>query len=85
MSVIDAVSRLVPGVLSEESSYENESHFNGLLEYPQYTRPPVFMGRKVPEVLISGHHANIEKWRREKSEEITKARRPDLLRQKSDE
>ena len=67
MSVIDAVSRLIPGVLSEESSYENESHFNGLLEYPQYTRPPVWHGREIPEILISGHHANIEKWKREQS------------------
>ena len=67
MSVIDAVSRLIPGVLSEESSYENESHFNGLLEYPQYTRPPVWHGREIPDILISGHHANIEKWKREQS------------------
>ena len=83
--LVDAVSRLLPGVLADPSCYEEESIASGLLEYPQYTRPPVFMGREVPEVLISGHHANIEKWRREKAEEITKARRPDLLRQKSDE
>ncbi len=79
MSVIDAVSRLVPGVLSEESSYENESHFNGLLEYPQYTRPPVWHGREIPEILISGHHANIEKWKREQSLLTTLKKRPDML------
>ncbi len=79
MSVIDAVSRLIPGVLSEESSYENESHFNGLLEYPQYTRPPVWHGREIPEILISGHHANIEKWKREQSLLNTLKKRPDML------
>ena len=79
MSVIDAVSRLIPGVLSEESSYENESHFNGLLEYPQYTRPPVWHGREIPEILISGHHANIEKWKREQSILNTLKKRPDML------
>ena len=66
-AIIDAVSRLVPGVLNKEESYEVESFSDGLLEYPQYTRPPVFMGREVPEVLLSGHHANIDKWRREQS------------------
>lgn len=79
MSVIDAVSRLIPGVLAEESSYENESHFNGLLEYPQYTRPPVWNGREIPEILISGHHANIEKWKREQSLLNTLKKRPDML------
>lgn len=79
MSVIDAVSRLIPGVLSEESSYENESHFNGLLEYPQYTRPPEWHGREIPEILISGHHANIEKWKREQSLLNTLKKRPDML------
>ncbi len=79
MAVIDAVSRMVPGVLSEESSYEDESHFNGLLEYPQYTRPEEFMGRRVPDVLLSGHHKNIEKWKREQSLLNTKRKRPDLL------
>ena len=78
MVVIDAVSRNIEGVLKEES-VNDESFSNGLLEYPQYTRPEEFMGRKVPEVLLSGHHANIEKWRKEQSLEITKARRPDLL------
>ncbi len=79
MAVIDTVSRLVPGVLASASSYTGESHFNSLLEYPQYTRPPEFLGRKVPEVLLSGHHANIEKWKREKSLEVTYKKRPDML------
>lgn len=79
MAVIDAVSRLIPGVLAEESSYENESHFNGLLEYPQYTRPPVWNGRTIPDILISGHHANIEKWKREQSLLNTLKKRPDML------
>lgn len=79
MAVIDAVSRLVPGVLSCEGSYENESHFNGLLEYPQYTRPEEFMGRRVPEILISGHHAKIEEWKRHQSLLVTRKKRPDLL------
>lgn len=79
MTVIDAVARLIPGVLSSENSYENESHFNGLLEYPQYTRPPVWHGREIPEILISGHHANIEKWKREQSLINTYNKRPDML------
>ena len=79
MAVIDAVSRLIPGVLSCEGSYENESHFNGLLEYPQYTRPEEFMGRRVPEILISGHHAKIEEWKRQQSLLVTRKKRPDLL------
>ncbi|KNY25411.1 tRNA (guanosine(37)-N1)-methyltransferase TrmD [Pseudobacteroides cellulosolvens] len=79
MVVIDCVSRLVPGVLSSEDSYTEESHYNGLLEYPQYTRPYEFMGRKVPDILLSGHHANIEKWRREQSIERTLRKRPDLM------
>ncbi len=78
MVVIDAISRNVEGVLKDES-VEDESFSDGLLEYPQYTRPEIFLGRKVPEVLLSGHHANIEKWRLEKSIEITKNRRPDLI------
>ena len=78
MVLIDSVSRYVEGVLNEES-IEEESFSNKLLEYPQYTRPEEFMGRKVPEVLISGHHENIRKWREEKSLEITKQKRPDLL------
>ncbi len=76
--VADAVGRLVPGVLSDDECYEKESFEDGLLEYPQYTRPPVFHGMEVPEVLLSGHHANIEKWRHEQSLEITKKNRPDL-------
>ena len=80
MMMIDAVSRLVPGVLNNEASAEFESFQDNLLEYPQYTRPEEYEGRKVPEVLLSGHHANIEKWRREKSIERTLAARPDLLK-----
>lgn len=79
MTVIDAVARLIPGVLNKEESFQDESFSDNLLEYPQYTRPPEFMGRKVPDVLLSGHHQNIAKWRKEKSLEITKAKRPDLL------
>lgn len=78
MILIDSISRNVEGVLDNES-LTDESFNNGLLEYPQYTRPEVFMGKKVPEVLLSGHHANIEKWRRDMSIEITKRKRPDLL------
>ena len=78
MVLIDSVSRYVDGVLTKES-IEEESFSNGLLEYPQYTRPEVFEGEKVPEVLLSGHHENIEKWRKQKSLEITKKKRPDLL------
>ena len=80
MVVMDAISRNLQGVLNEES-IEEESFSNGLLEYPQYTRPEIFMGRKVPEVLLSGHHANIEKWRKEQSLEITKKCRPDLIKE----
>ena len=79
MTVVDAVARYVDGVISGDS-LEQESFASGLLEYPQYTRPQEFMGLKVPEVLTSGHHANIEKWRKEKSLEITKKNRPDLLK-----
>lgn len=77
--LVDAVARLVDGVLAAPECYENESHSAGLLEYPQYTRPPEFMGRTVPDVLLSGHHANIEKWRAEQAVEITRRMRPDLL------
>ena len=83
--VCDCVSRMVPGVLSSEECFSEESHFNGKLEYPQYTRPPVFMGREVPEVLLSGHHANIEKWRQEQSLIRTKLKRPDLLKDDNNE
>jgi len=78
MVVIDAVSRLIPGVLAEDSTKE-ESFSNGLLEYPQYTRPVEFMGKKVPEVLLSGHHANIKKWREEESYKRTLKKRPELI------
>ncbi|MBR5428816.1 MAG: tRNA (guanosine(37)-N1)-methyltransferase TrmD [Clostridia bacterium] len=75
----DCIARMLDGTLSSAEGRENESHYNGLLEYPQYTRPPVWRGREVPEVLLSGHHLNIEKWRREQSLAITAERRPDLL------
>ena len=75
----DSISRMIPGVLSEEVCFTDESHYSSLLEYPQYTRPPVWHDRAVPEVLLSGHHGNIEKYRREKSLERTLERRPDLL------
>ena len=78
--VCDCVCRMIPGVLSNEECFSDESHFNGMLEYPQYTRPPVFMGREVPEVLLSGHHANIEKWRKKQALLRTKLKRPDLLK-----
>ena len=78
MVLIDSISRYVPGVLAETSTDE-ESFSEGLLEYPQYTRPEVFEGEKVPDVLLSGHHENIRKWRREKSLEITLKKRPDML------
>ena len=77
--VADAVCRMLPGVLSDDICFTEESHFAGLLEYPQYTKPAVWNGREVPEVLLSGHHANITKWRREKAVEITLERRPDIL------
>jgi tRNA (guanine37-N1)-methyltransferase len=79
MVMIDAISRLIPGVLNNEASSEFESFQDNLLEYPQYTRPENFMGRKVPEVLLSGHHAKIEAWRRQQSILRTFERRPDLL------
>ena len=82
--LVDAVARLVDGVLAAPECYENESHSAGLLEYPQYTRPVEFMGRQVPDVLLSGHHANIEKWRAEQALEITRKQRPDLLCKKED-
>lgn len=81
MVMIDAISRLVPGVLNNETSAEFETFQDNLLEYPQYTRPEVFMEKKVPEVLLSGHHMNIENWRREQSIIRTYHNRPDLLEQ----
>ena len=77
--VMDAISRLIPGVLGNHDSADTESFENGLLEYPQYTRPEIWRDKRVPEVLLSGHHANIEKWRQEQSLLRTKERRPDLL------
>ncbi|KGM97748.1 tRNA (guanine-N1)-methyltransferase [Clostridium novyi A str. 4552] len=77
--VVDSICRLVPGVLSSSESYMEESFYNGLLEYPQYTRPECFEGENVPKVLLSGHHDNIRKWRRYKALTITKIKRPDLF------
>lgn len=77
--VADSVSRMLDGVLSDSECFEEESHYNSLLEYPQYTHPARWNGREVPEVLLSGHHANVEKWRREQSLIRTKERRPDML------
>ena len=79
MIMLDAVVRLLPNVLGNAASTENESFENGLLEYPQYTRPIEWKNRKVPEVLLSGHHENVAKWQKEKALQITKKRRPDLL------
>ena len=81
MVLIDSVSRYVEGVLKEDSIQE-ESFSNGLLEYPQYTRPEVFEGESVPSILLSGHHEKIERWRKEKSVEATKKKRPDLLKER---
>lgn len=78
----DSVARMLPGVLANDEAMEKESHYNGLLEYPQYTKPAEWNGMKVPDVLLSGHHANIEKWRAEQSLKRTKERRPDLLKKK---
>lgn len=75
----DCVTRLLPGVLASDESFERESHYASLLEYPQYTRPYDWHGMEVPEVLLSGHHANIEAWRREQSLARTLARRPEML------
>ena len=81
MVMIDCISRLVPGVLSNNESAEIESFHDNLLEYPQYTRPEIYKGLRVPEVLLSGHHKNIETWRRQESIRRTLERRPDLLEQ----
>ena len=75
----DGISRMLPGVLAHNDAFEQESHYSSLLEYPQYTRPPEWHGGKVPDVLLSGHHGNIEKWRREQSLKRTYERRPDML------
>ncbi len=79
MIMLDAIVRLLPGVLGNSASTENESFESGLLEYPQYTRPIEWKGRKVPDILMSGHHENVAKWQREQALQITKERRPDLL------
>ncbi len=79
LTVADAVCRMLPGVLADDICFTEESHFEGLLEYPQYTKPEIWHDMRVPEVLLSGHHANIKKWRREKAIEITLERRPDML------
>ena len=81
MAVIDACVRLLPGIVGDRASLEEESFACGLLEYPQYTRPRVFEGREVPEVLLSGDHARIRQWRLEQARAITQARRPDLLKE----
>lgn len=82
MVVCDSVCRMLPGVLKNEDAYTRESHFDGLLEYPQYTRPAVWRGREVPAVLLSGHHANIDKWQQEESYKRTVEKRPDMLEKK---
>ncbi len=84
MVVIDAVTRLLPGVLGDDASSVEESFSDGQLEYPQYTRPPEYRGLKVPEVLLGGHHAEIEKWRAEQSAQRTAERRPDLQKDEND-
>ena len=78
MAVTDCVCRMIPGVLSDEECFTGESHWDGLLEYPQFTRPEVWEGKSVPDILRSGHHANIKKWRRKQSIIRTKKRRPDM-------
>jgi tRNA (guanine37-N1)-methyltransferase len=78
MVVVESLSRFVPGVIGNAGSLESESHSRGLLEYPQYTRPAEFRGHPVPEVLLSGHHGEVERWRREQSERLTRERRPDI-------
>ncbi len=78
MVIADAVARLVPGVLPDAECFQDESHWNGLLEYPQYSRPEEWQGRRVPPILLSGHHANIAKWRRKQALLRTRLRRPDL-------
>ena len=80
MVLTDALARMVPGVLTNNECFTEESHFNGLLEYPQYTKPSSWRGMDVPDVLLSGHHANIAKWRKEKSIENTLKKRPEMLK-----
>ena len=76
----DSIARMLPGVLAGEEAYSEESHYSSLLEYPQYTRPPEWRGRQVPQVLLSGHHGNIKRWRREQSLKTTFERRPELIK-----
>jgi len=83
MIIIDAIVRLLPGVLRSDESFTDESHYNGLLEYPQYTRPREFNGYSVPDILLSGNHGKIETWRKEESLKATSLKRPDLLKQKT--
>ncbi len=78
--LIDCISRMLDGVLADEDAYQKESHFDGLLEHPQYTRPEIWHDKAVPDILLSGHHANIEKWKDEQSVEITKKLRPDMIK-----
>ncbi len=85
MVITDALARMVPGVLTNNECFTEESHFNGLLEYPQYTKPSSWRGMDVPEVLLSGHHANIAKWRKEKSIENTLKKRPEMLKKYKDQ
>ena len=85
MVIVDAVVRLVPGVLGHDGSVHDDSFAGGLLEYPQYTRPPEYRGMSVPEVLVSGHHAEIEQWRRRQAEQRTRERRADLLDETTDQ
>jgi len=80
LAMIDAIVRMIPGVLGSQESYEKDSFFDNYLDYPQYTKPREFMGLKVPEVLLSGNHAEIEKWRKEMREKKTSEKRPDLLK-----
>lgn len=82
MAIVDSVVRLLPGVLNNQESYIDESHFNGLLEYPHYTRPRIFNGFEVPEILLSGNHKKIDEWRKYQSLKITYERRPDLIENK---
>lgn len=81
MVVIDSVSRLLPGVLKSDESFMDESHYNGLLEYPQYTRPREFNGKNVPEVLLSGNHKKVDEWRKKEAIKLTYINRPDLLKE----
>lgn len=83
MIIVDAIVRLLPGVLRGEESYMDESHYNGLLEYPQYTRPREFKGHFVPDILLSGHHQEIEKWRKAEALKSTFLKRPDLIKERN--